>query len=65
MGGIRSLFPPLNRHREIGMRKVTDPEVKLLEVYTITRTAENTEPSPGIVVVLGAKGHITAELSNF
>ena len=44
---------------------VNNPEVKLLSVYTITRTGENSEPSPGIVVVLGGKGHISARLSNF
>ena len=41
---------------------VEQPEVKLLDVYTVTRPSENAAPSPGIVVVLGAKGNISARL---
>ncbi|MDF1756064.1 MAG: DUF4403 family protein [Verrucomicrobiales bacterium] len=43
---------------------VGNPEVKLLDVYTITRTAEGSEPAPGIVVVLGGKGNIIVRLSD-
>jgi hypothetical protein len=38
--------------------------VELLDVYTITRTAEGSDPDPGIVVVLGGKGNITVRLAD-
>ncbi|MDF1815406.1 MAG: DUF4403 family protein [Verrucomicrobiales bacterium] len=41
---------------------IPEPNVQIREFYTVTRTAGNSLPSPGIVVVIGARGDITVKM---
>lgn len=43
---------------------IPNPDFKIIKIYTVTRTTQSSKLSPGVVVVLGARGDVVVRLKS-